>query len=567
MVVAALFVCLVCFLSSSASADETCSYPWTIASEDNGIIKCECGDTLYGVVGCDPNTLQLNILQSYCMTHSDALNTTIGHCGMTFLTLYTPLDTTNISTLNDAMCGRFHRADEMCGRCKEGYAPPVYSYSLTCVECSDYEYNWLKYIAVAFFPLTVFYASVLILRISALSGNLNIFILLCQLISAPGIMLLYGLYLPFIPLTIRRLMQLIMSLYGVWNLDFFRTIYTPFCLHPNLTTLQVLILDYAVAVYPLLLIFITYVCVSLHDRSRMLVLLWSPFYRCLARIRREWHIRESLIDVFATFLLLSYVKILNISTTLLTPTALYNVHGQKLHNYVLYFDGTVQYLSRSHIPYALLAIFMLSVFNIIPIIVLCLYPCRWFQRCLNHCPCQLQALHTFMDAFQGSFKTSPRDCRYFAAVYLFLRVLNLVAQDVLQSALYIPLIGLIFFVTSLFVCFMKPRKYYWHNLVDSLLLALAAIGLILFFTINSAGHYVDPIVFPHGSSAIILACVIGSLPAVYWTIFFVYNVTPKSVFNLLRKRCLARGCNWKICQTEEMQFEEGSEQTPLLNDY
>ena len=58
-----------------------------------------------------------------------------------------------------------------------------------------------------------------------------------------------------------------------------------------------------------------------------------------ARIRREWYIRKSLVDVFATFLLLSYVKILNVSISLLIPTALYNVHGQKLPEYVLYLDG------------------------------------------------------------------------------------------------------------------------------------------------------------------------------------------------------------------------------------
>ena len=566
MVAAVLFACLIYLLAPSSGADETCSHVWTIASEDNGTTKCECGDTVYGVVRCDQSTFQLEILQSYCMTHSDALGTTIGHCMVTFLHIYTTLYTlTNVSTLNNAMCGSLHRASQMCGGCEEGYAPPVYSYSLACVECSNYKYNWLKFVAIALLPLTMFYVAVVILRISALSANLDIFILLCQLMSAPGMMQLYGLYLPLIPLTLRRLTQLILSLYGVWNLDFFRTMYTPFCLHPDLTSLQVLILDYIVAVYPLLLIFITYICISLHDRYRVLVLLWSPFYRCLARIRSEWYIRKSLVDVFATFLLLSYVKILNISTLLLTPTALYNVHGQKLHDCVLYFDGTVQYLSKDHIPYALLAIFMLSIFNIVPIIVLCLYPCQWFQRCLNHCPCQLQALRTFMDAFQGSFKTTPYDCRYFAAVYLFLRVLNLVAQAVLQSALYFTLIGLIFFITSSSVCYVKPRSYHWYNLLDSFLLALGAIGMVLFFTTNVTIVFVDPVLSPHGSNALVVACLIGTLPAIYCMILLVYYMTPKSAFNFFRKKCSVR-C-WKCCQTEAVWLEERNEQTRLLTDY
>ena len=562
VVVVALFTGLI---YSVLASDDVCSHPWTIVSEDNGTTKCECGDSVHGIVRCDFNTFQLQILQSYCMTHSDVQGTTVGHCIVTFLHLSTTLYTaSNVSTLNDAMCGSFHRTGQMCGGCEKGYAPPVYSYSLTCVSCSEYKYHWLKFIAIALLPLTIFYIAVLIsLRISALSPNLEVFILLCQLISAPGSVRVYSLYFPLMPLTLRRLTQLILSLYGVWNLDFFRTMYTPFCLHPDLTTLQILILDYAVAVYPLLLIFITYICVSLHDRYRVLVLLWGPFYRCFARIRREWYIRKSLVDVFATFLLLSYVKILNVSISLLIPTALYNVHGQKLHEYVLYLDGTVQYLSKSHIPYAILAIFMLSVFNIFPVIVLSLYPCRCFQRCLNHFPCQLQALQVFMDVFQGSFKTTPYDCRYFAAVYLLLRALNIVLQGLLQDTLYYPFFSLIFFITSLIVCFMKPRRYFRHNVIDSLLLAVATVSSLI-FTINVVIPYIDPILYPDGNITLIVDCLILILPAVYWMILLVFFVTPKSVLIYFYRRCCSVGC-WKCCRPEGMDFEEGNEQAPLLS--
>ena len=558
---AALFISIV----SSASADETCFYPWTIASEDNGTTNCECGSNLNGVVKCDQNTYQLQILQSYCMTYSDALGTAVGHCTLTLLHMYTMLNTVNnVSSLNDAMCNSFNRIGQLCGGCKEGYAPPIYSYSLACVECSEYKYNWLKFITVALFPLTIFYVAVLSFRISALSANMDVFILFCQLFSAPGTMRLYGLYVPLIPSTLRRLVLLTVSLYGIWNLDFFRIMYTPFCLHPSLTSLQVLILDYAVAVYPLLLIFITYICVTLHDRYRIVGLLWGPLYRCLACIRREWFIRKSLIDVFASFLLLCYVKILNISTLLLTPTPLYSVYGQKLHNYVLYYDGTVEYLSRDHIPYALLAICMLSIFNVVPIILLCFYPCRCFQRCLNHCPCQLQALHTFMDAFHGSYKASPYDFRYFAGVHLLLRVLNLVAQAVLQSSLYFSLISVVFSVTSLVICFVKPRKHYRHNLVDSLLFAVVSIGTIMLFT-NLASAHIDPILSLQGSSAMIFPCLIGSLPALYWMVLMFYCITPKSVLKIWRKRCPIQ-C-WKGCREEMMWSEERDENTPLLTSY
>ncbi len=33
----------------------------------------------------------------------------------------------------------------MCGECVEGYGVPVYSYTLSCVECSEYRYNWMQW--------------------------------------------------------------------------------------------------------------------------------------------------------------------------------------------------------------------------------------------------------------------------------------------------------------------------------------------------------------------------------------------------------------------------------------
>ena len=86
--------------------------------------------------------------------------------------------------------------------------------------------------------------------------------------------------------------------------------YTPFCLHPHTNTLLVLALDYIIAVYPLLLIALSYLLVLLYDRNvRFIVCLWKPFVPLFIRFRRQWNIKSSLVDAFATFLLLSYVKI------------------------------------------------------------------------------------------------------------------------------------------------------------------------------------------------------------------------------------------------------------------
>ena len=137
----------------------------------------------------------------------------------------------------------------------------------------------------------------------------------------------------------------------------------PFCLYPKLTALQAFTMDYTVAVFPLVLIMLTYLCVTLHDRYRVVIWLWSPFNRCLSFFQKEWHIRRSLVDVFATFILLSYVKILDISFNILAPTALSTVNGTEVKELFIY--GSVKYLQGSHLPFGVLAIGMICVFNVL----------------------------------------------------------------------------------------------------------------------------------------------------------------------------------------------------------
>ncbi len=108
----------------------------------------------------------------------------------------------------------------------------------------------------------------------------------------------------------------------IHNLYFLRTLMPPVCLN-NISTLQVLTLDYAVAVYPLGLVVLTYMLIQLHARGCMpLVVLWLPFRRCHVRSANA---NTTIIDVFASFLVPSYMKLLSVSTDLLMPTQIYTV--------------------------------------------------------------------------------------------------------------------------------------------------------------------------------------------------------------------------------------------------
>ena len=380
----------------------------------------------------------------------------------------------NMTEFNDNACHslQMNRTGQMCGSCVKGFAPPVYSYSLACVNCTDYKYNWIKYIAVAYLPLTVFFVIVITFRISAVSGAMNGFILTSQIIVSPVVM---EYYLASYEFQTNAWFKIVTIFYGIWNLDFFRALYTPFCLHPNMTAIHTQALDYAVAVYPLLLVVITYIFASLHYRYPRVVSLWKPFYRCFRCIRKEWDIRNTLIGAFATFILLSYVKILNISLDLLTPVTLYDLKGQTLKQFYLNMDGTVEYFGKEHLPYGVLAVVMALLFNILPLILLCLFPCRCFHRCLNYLQIQRETLREFMVVFHGEFKDQPRDYRYFAAFYLLLRIANLLLLLLFRAIVCFQFSAGLFAFATILIAVFKPYRKWFHNCVDVVLISMTAI--------------------------------------------------------------------------------------------
>ena len=169
---------------------------------------------------------------------------------------------------------------------------------------------------------------VITFRISVTSSTLNAFVMANQILASPPVIRpYYSSNLVTNPYHVSYFAQCssdhITAVLAIWNLDFFWSFYGPICLYPNLNYQQVLMLEYAIGVYPLFLIFLTYILVKLHDNFAIVVWLWRPFHRCLAVFRRQWNIRSDLFHALATFMVLSYVKILNTSTLLFLSAVKY----------------------------------------------------------------------------------------------------------------------------------------------------------------------------------------------------------------------------------------------------
>ena len=204
-----------------------------------------------------------------------------------------------------------------------------------------------------------------------------------------------------------------------------------------------------------------------------MVWLWRPFISCFARCQRQWDIQNSLVDAFATFLLLSYVKFLSVSFDILMPTFSWDVEST-IQPAVAYYDETFEYFGNQHLPYALLALAVLLVFTLLVILLLCLYPCRCFQRFLNRYHLSSPAFHTFLDTFQGSFKDGTNgtgDCQYFAAIYLTARVVLYLSLGISIVTFNRSTISGVLLVVIVLLAVFQPYKESLYSRLDICLVA------------------------------------------------------------------------------------------------
>ena len=483
-----------CFVGYEHRVELRCP-PWFIRNGERG---CALRKDFHGLVQWVPGTLQLWLQNSYCMTTSNAtsINRTdmIGSClystfPLTDLTpIYYPLPC-NISELNSYTCAGLNREGQLCGRCVDGYAPPVYSYSLSCVNCTEYHLNWLKYIGAGFGPLTIFCLLVCVFHISAMSPYLFGFVFYCQIMTMPIVMRIMHLTQVYAGnhLTIVG-ENIYASFFSIWNLDWLRSFYEPFCLHPNMTFVQAITLDYLVAIYPLLLLLIALTLVSLHSKDVKLInAVWKPFKMVTRPFFRNLNIQTSLIESFATLYFLSAMKVQSVTLDLLSPTAIYHTDGIVTDKLYLLLAGEVEYFGKDHLPYALLALFFFTLFFLLPVLLLFLYPCQCFQRLLNKTNCNFIALRIFIDTFQGNYKdgtNNTRDYRFFAGIFFLTRFILVAAFVFISSMLAFVAIGIITTLLAFSVAILHPQKTKVHYIIDCLMLMILSMSIFSIIATN-----------------------------------------------------------------------------------
>ncbi|XP_064396103.1 uncharacterized protein LOC135343081 [Halichondria panicea] len=460
--------------------------PWTECNNT----KCECKANLknYFTVKCDEATLELSVIRCHCVTYNNVTDELVeGNCFENCdngydKSEYLPLPK-NVSKLNQFMCEkRWNRTGRLCGRCLPGHSPLAYSYDMRCVKCPEGNRNIWKYILVAFGPLTVFYLVLLFFKINATSSYLHSYVVYSQMITTPVFARAITEYTDHTSTYLKFTTLIVIDLHSIWNLDFFKGLYPDICL--DVSPLTVLALDYAVAIYPLLLTVVSYISIELHSRNfRPVVILWRPFHYLFSRIRSNWDSRTSVIDAFATFFLLSFTKMASTSVDLLTAMKAVNLKNNSV-TWVLYNDATMEYFETKHLPFAILAITCSMIFAIVPITVLLIYQFRWFQRLLSCLHIRHPLLREVMESFQSCYTngTQPgtKDRRWFSATHYILRYSSIIVYSaILDSGSMV--MGLVLII-SLLVLTALVQPYKNANRTKTDILFLGTIGVFYCFT-------------------------------------------------------------------------------------
>ena len=494
---------------------------------------CVCGNWTNGMIICDEDSKNASMQIGYCMTYSNETGEVrAGVCQQSYFRkdsykFYYSLPS-EVFDLNDRVCGPFNSQGLLCGECQDGFTVSTTN-SVHCINCTgtSHSHGWIKPIVLQYLPITLIFCATIVFSISIVSGPINSVIFFGQVTTSSYDIVFIVSVIGFqgtSNYSNRIWTTTVAAIYDILNLRVLNYLIPPLCLTHTLARLQAFSLESATAFYPLIIISFLYICIQLHVRNfRPVVYCWKPFQKCLLHIRRSIDPKTSIIDAFATFIHLSYVKIMLVAGTILSPTYLYDGHGHKLSTLVLKIDTHVEFFHKKHLPFAIPSMLILLTFTAIPPIVLTFYQSSLFQKCLSRCKMNSQALHTFVEVFQGCYKdgvtSGTRDCRYFAGLYFILRII-IITLSLANIQQFILGSSVLYWCAALLFASVKPYKNNIYNFIDVVILGL--MGTIYTFIMFNTAY-----VFFTGRSSpflLVLTDILYTLPLLYLVLYVVYWV-------------------------------------------
>ena len=477
-----------CFLSTLTvnvvlATDASCP-TWHYYNNITGV--CECG---FGLI-CSNDSNQVEIRSGMCATPSHwKSDYYIGTCPLrhTFNVLnrmYSEMPG-NASQLDEAMCGPYNRKGLLCGECKDGYGPAVYSFDMKCADCSSL---WSKcaillYLFLQFVPSTLIFICIFAFRLNITSGPLLGYILFCQttlvLLSDRKYFFDYTQSDNIVPPTLENLFSFSMIISEFWSLQFFKAILPPFCISDKLTGIHVLVLNFIPTTYPFVLVIISCILMELYARNyRIVVILWKPFKIIFNKAKLTAVTGDAVFQAFASLIFLSNISVLFTTFEVLQKTKVAN-STRSYNKLVLFSDPTVEWLSHKCIIYILIAAVPFFSISVIPSLLLCIYPTRVYRYLSRFLSARKRlAITAFAEALHSCFKdglNGTRDYRALAGVAVYF-ILVYIAK-INRHIIYLNVTIVMWMTFVCVVSYIKPCKAAIANV--SIVFHMALFGLFL----------------------------------------------------------------------------------------
>ena len=271
--------------------------PWFTLENTTGSLfpQCVCSTNNQPLIVCSQRLQKSYLNPGTCAFQDTATNgTLVTGCPYVFpkkliIDERIPLPSKG-SELNSFMCGNLNReiGSYLCGRCTNGTGPAIYYFGSKCVPCSAV--NILYYLLLQYLPNTIMFLAIIVFRINITAAPMVHYVLFCN-----AIVLIIGFFsgkysnimlsLEHKYSYIKYIIKLFLTMKALWTFHILLFWSPPLCISKQMQDIYTPYLNTLAALYPFLLLLITYAAIQLHAHDcKLVVRLWKLFHRTYRRI-------------------------------------------------------------------------------------------------------------------------------------------------------------------------------------------------------------------------------------------------------------------------------------------
>ena len=394
----------------------------------------------------------------------------------------------NKTTLDKFVCGNRKRTGLLCGQCIGGYSVALNSPTFTCKRCKTPSLGILYLLLSYIIPVSALFYIIMSYNIRMTTGPIGAYLFFSQIISSQ--------YRFAFDYSVKAASDetldasnIVITIYSISNLQFFRHDVFSYCLFPNAGTVDILAFNLLLSFYPVLLV--------------LLYFLLRRYCTCKWKCYQKFGFsNKSATHGVCAFLVLCFAKI-NVLAFGILKSANISYIDETNFGKVVFFQGSSKYFGNAlYDLYATGSIFTIMTVISIPTLILVFHPImilvvRYFEwgetkyMVFINKLLFIHKLKPVLDSFQGDYKD---DLSFFAGLHSFLyRIVFfciVVAASAVNTNDLILLMIAYFIIILLIQVLVMPFKRYIDNasycLTYILMLTILIIEQYLFSTGKSS---------------------------------------------------------------------------------